>query len=153
MRARLDDDVDQSFGWRATEWDLQGVPIRIEIGPRDIADNAAVLYRRDTRDKTTVTLDAVVDECAPADRRVQADMLDAATDRRDALISDCTTLDAGARGRADRCRPRAVGCGRRLGRRDLAAGGVTVRCLQRDDGTLPDTDDDAGALAYVARAY
>jgi prolyl-tRNA synthetase len=39
------------------------------------------------------------------------------------------------------------------GEETLASGGVTVRCLQREDGTLPDTDDDAGALAYVARAY
>ena len=54
VRAALDDDVDQSFGWRATEWDLQGVPIRVEVGPREIADDAAVLYRRDTREKTTV---------------------------------------------------------------------------------------------------
>src|SRR6476661_1528015 len=49
---RLGDGVDQGFGWRATEWDLQGVPIRVEIGPRDVVDDAAVLYRRDTREKT-----------------------------------------------------------------------------------------------------
>jgi prolyl-tRNA synthetase len=35
----------------------------------------------------------------------------------------------------------------------LATGGLTVRCLQRSDGSLPETDDDSGALAYVARAY
>lgn len=39
------------------------------------------------------------------------------------------------------------------GEEDLAAGGLTVRCLQRADGTLPETDDDAEALALVARAY
>ena len=54
LRVRLDDDVDESFGWRATEWDLQGVPIRVEIGPRDLAERAAVLYRRDTRDEERV---------------------------------------------------------------------------------------------------
>jgi prolyl-tRNA synthetase len=46
VRVRLDDNVDQGFGWRATEWDLQGVPLRVEIGPRDLTANAAVLYRR-----------------------------------------------------------------------------------------------------------
>ena len=51
VRVRLDDNVAQGFGWRATEWDLQGVPIRVELGPRDLAENAALLYRRDTRDK------------------------------------------------------------------------------------------------------
>lgn len=52
VRTRLDDNVSQGFGWRATEWDLQGVPIRVEIGPRDVAGNAALLYRRDTRVKS-----------------------------------------------------------------------------------------------------
>ena len=51
VRVRLDDNVAQAFGWRATDWDLQGVPIRVELGPRDLAENAALLYRRDTRDK------------------------------------------------------------------------------------------------------
>src|SRR4029434_2719056 len=40
VRARVDNNVDQAFGWRATEWDLQGVPIRVELGPRDLAENA-----------------------------------------------------------------------------------------------------------------
>src|SRR6185437_12573297 len=62
VRVRLDDNVDQGFGWRATEWDLQGVPMRVEIGPRDLAGNAAVLYRRDTREKSAVALGDVVDE-------------------------------------------------------------------------------------------
>ena len=55
VRVRLDANVDSGFGWRATEWDLQGVPIRVELGPRDLAENSAVLYRRDTRDKTKVS--------------------------------------------------------------------------------------------------
>jgi Prolyl-tRNA synthetase len=153
IRARLDDNVDQGFGWRATEWDLQGVPIRIEIGPRDIADNVAVVYRRDTRDKTTVRRDAVVDDVHKLTRDVQAAMLDAATARRDALIADCRTLgevrEAAQTGVA-RVPWGAVGIS---GEESLAEGGLTVRCLQRNDGTLPDTDDDAGATAYVARAY
>ncbi len=153
VRARLDDDVDQGFGWRATEWDLQGVPIRIEIGPRDIADGAAVVYRRDTRDKTKVALDTVVDDVARLIRRVQDDMLDAATARRDAFISDCTTLDDVrdvARTGVARVPWESVGVS---GEERLAADGVTVRCLQRADGSLPDTDDDARAVAFVARAY
>ena len=93
LRVRLDDDVDQSFGWRATECDLAGVPVRVELGPRDLAENVAVIYRRDTRDKTTAPLGTVVDEVAVMPAQIQADMLVAATARRDAFISDCTTLD------------------------------------------------------------
>ena len=111
VRTTLDDNVEQSFGWRATEWDLQGVPIRVELGPRDLAENAAVLYRRDTRDKARVSIDCVGDEVQLLTGRIQTDMLDAATARRDAFIADCTTVDQFATW-TDGCRPGAVGRGR-----------------------------------------
>jgi prolyl-tRNA synthetase len=153
VRVRLDDNIAQGFGWRATEWDLQGVPIRVELGPRDVAENAAVIYRRDTRDKNAVGVDDVVDEVQRLTVRIQADMLEAATARRDTFISDCTTLDQAREAAQEgvaRLPWELVGTS---GEQDLATGGLTVRCLQLSDGSLPETDDDAGALAYVARAY
>jgi prolyl-tRNA synthetase len=153
VRARLDDNVAQAFGWRATDWDLQGVPIRVELGPRDLTDNAALLYRRDTRDKTKVGLAKVVYEAQQLTREIQHAMFDAATARRDAFIVDCTTLDE-ARDAAQtgvaRLPWEVVGP---AGEQDLATSGLTVRCLQLSDGSLPDTDHDAGVLAYVAKAY
>ena len=153
VRVRLDANVDQAFGWRATDWDLQGVPIRVELGPRDLAENAALLYRRDTRDKTRVGIAEVADEVQQLSGRIQLDMFDAATARRDATISDCATLDE-ARDAAQTGVARVpwelVGT---VGEQDLATSGLTVRCLRRGDGSLPETDHDAGALAYVARAY
>ncbi|MCT7661646.1 proline--tRNA ligase [Mycobacterium deserti] len=153
VRVRLDDDVAAGFGWRATEWDLQGVPIRIELGPRDIERRAAVVYRRDTRDKTTVGLDDVPAEVQRLLGTVQGDMLRAATARRDARIDDCATLDEvreAAQSGVARVPWDEVGV---AGEQELAAAGLTVRCLQHSDGSLPDGDDDAGALAYVAKAY
>ncbi len=153
IRTRLDDNVSQGFGWRATEWDLQGVPIRVEIGPRDVANNAALLYRRDTREKSAVALGSVVDEVRQLAPRIQGEMLAAATARRDAVISDCATLDdAREVAQTGVARVPWVSVGD-AGEADLAAGGLTVRCLQRRDGSLPESDDDAGALAYIARAY
>jgi prolyl-tRNA synthetase len=153
VRTRLDDNVDQGFGRRATDWDLQGVPIRVEIGPRDLADNAAVLYRRDTRDKTKVALATAVDEVQRLARRMQTDMLAAATARRDAFLSDCSTAEQArdvAQTGVARVPWKSIGV---AGEESLAADGVTVRCLQRGDGGLPDGDDDIGAVAYIARAY
>ena len=152
VRTSLDDNVEQSFGWRAPEWDLQGVPIQVEFGPRDLAENAAVLYRRDARDKTRVSIDGVADEAQRLTGRIQMGMLEAATARRDSFIADCTTLDRArdvAQTGVARVPWEMVGPS---GEDDLAASGLTVRCLQRGDGALPDTDD-AGAVAYVARAY
>ena len=128
VRARLDDNVDQGFGWRATEWDLQGVPIRVEIGPRDIAEQRRrPLPARHPRQ----------DQGGAGRRRRRCAAADASTcrptcstrRRHDAMRSsrDCTTLDAGARRRADRCRPRAVGVGRRL-RRRAPRRGAASRC-------------------------
>jgi prolyl-tRNA synthetase len=153
VRVSLDDNVAQAFGWRATEWDLQGVPIRVELGPRDLAENVAMLYRRDTRDKKKVGIETVVDEAQRLTGRIQMDMFEAATARRDATISDCTTLDQArdvAQTGVARLPWELVGTS---GEQDLATGGLTVRCLRLGDGSLPETDDDAGALAYVARAY
>ncbi|MDQ1581947.1 MAG: prolyl-tRNA synthetase, partial [Microbacteriaceae bacterium] len=153
VRVSIDGNVAQAFGWRATEWDLQGVPIRVELGPRDLAENTALLYRRDTRDKNKVAIDNVVDAAQRLTGRIQADMFEAATVRRDAAVSDCTTLDD-ARDAAQtgvaRLPWESVGTS---GESELATSGLTVRCLQLSDGSLPQTDDDAGALAYVARAY
>jgi prolyl-tRNA synthetase len=153
VRVSLDDNVGQAFGWRATDWDLQGVPIRVELGPRDLAEHAALLYRRDTRDKNKTGIDNVVDEVQRLTSRIQTDMFDAATARRDIAISDCTTLDQArdvAQTGVARLPWELVGAS---GEQDLATSGLTVRCLQLGDGSLPETDHDAGVLAYVARAY
>jgi prolyl-tRNA synthetase len=100
-----------------------------------------------------VGIAAIVDEAQQLTSQIQVDMFNAATARRDAFITDCTTLD--------RARDAAQTGVARLpwelvgpaGEQDLATSGLTVRCLQLGDGSLPDTDHDAGALAYVARAY
>ena len=64
LKARLEDafrvklDVsDNSPGWKFAEYEMRGVPLRLEIGPKDIANNQCVLVRRDTREKTFVPLD------------------------------------------------------------------------------------------------
>jgi prolyl-tRNA synthetase len=153
VRVRLDDDVAAGFGWRATEWDLQGVPIRIELGPRDVEQQAAPVYRRDTREKNTVPFAAVASEVQRLVTRIQEAMLAAATERRDARITDCATLDEAreaAQTGVARVPWELIGV---AGEEELAAAGLTVRCLQCDDGSLPESDDDADALAYIARAY
>ena len=56
------DDSDQSPGWKFSEYEMKGVPLRIEIGPRDIADNKCVIVRRDNREKAFVSIDDIVSE-------------------------------------------------------------------------------------------
>jgi prolyl-tRNA synthetase len=71
-------------GAKYYEWELRGVPVRIEFGPRDLDANQCVLVRRDTREKTTVSLDSIAEDAADLLDRLQQDMLVAARDRREA---------------------------------------------------------------------
>ncbi len=56
------DDSDKSPGWKFAEYEMKGVPLRIELGPKDIENNQAVLVRRDTREKKVVSLDNIAQE-------------------------------------------------------------------------------------------
>ncbi|MEH7515877.1 proline--tRNA ligase, partial [Gottfriedia acidiceleris] len=53
------DTSDKMPGWKFNEYEMKGIPVRVEIGPKDIEKNQAVLVRRDTREKTIVSLDAL----------------------------------------------------------------------------------------------
>ena len=59
VRVRLDDKVDVSFGRRATNWELKGIPLRIEVGPRDLKEGEVTLVRRDNGEKRQVAVAAV----------------------------------------------------------------------------------------------
>ena len=56
IRVKLDDS-DNSPGWKFSEYEMKGVPLRVEIGPRDIAENKCVIVRRDNREKSFISLD------------------------------------------------------------------------------------------------
>ena len=61
LRAKLDD-TDKSPGWKFSEQEMRGIPVRVEMGPRDIEANQAILVRRDTREKITVSLDTLAEK-------------------------------------------------------------------------------------------
>jgi Prolyl-tRNA synthetase len=71
-------------GAKYYEWELRGIPLRLEIGPRDLAANQGVLVRRDTREKRPVSLSILGEEVSDTLSRMQRDMLAAAMDRREA---------------------------------------------------------------------
>jgi len=83
------DDSDKSPGWKFSEYEMKGIPIRMEIGPRDIENNQAVLVRRDTREKLVVSLDNIKDDIQRILADMQADML-----TRARAIRENNTCDA-----------------------------------------------------------
>jgi prolyl-tRNA synthetase len=83
LRVHLDAREGVKPGAKYYEWELRGIPIRMELGPRDVAKNQAVLVRRDTREKRPVSLDTVGEDVNDLLMKIQEDMLIAARDRRE----------------------------------------------------------------------
>ena len=72
------DDSDKSPGWKFSEQEMRGIPMRIEIGPKDIEAGQAVLVRRDTGEKTVVALDEIETKVGELLDSIQNDMLERA---------------------------------------------------------------------------
>jgi prolyl-tRNA synthetase len=153
VRAVVDDRTDLSLGRRATDWELKGVPVRLELGPRDLAQGAVTLVERVGSTKTPVPLSEAVGAVTEALDRQQIRLLDEATALRDSRTTEVTSLEDAAQAAATgwaRIPWAVVGD---EGEAVLAEQGVTVRCLVRADGSLPDSDAEPDLVAVVARAY
>lgn len=81
-RVKLDDS-DKMPGWKFSEYEMKGVPLRLEIGPKDIEKNQCVLVRRDTREKIFVSLDELEVKVAGLLNQLQSDLLEKARTMRD----------------------------------------------------------------------
>jgi len=92
LRVKLDDS-DKSPGWKFSEYEMKGVPIRLEIGPRDIANNQGVLVRRDTREKIIISLNNVKEEAEKLLAVIQAEMLKRARELRETHTYDAATFE------------------------------------------------------------
>lgn len=74
-RVELDEREEFTPGWKFSEYEMRGVPLRIEIGPRDIQKNQAVLVRRDTMNKISLDLDSVIKEIPEILNSIQSNLL------------------------------------------------------------------------------
>lgn len=154
LRVRLDDRTEQGFGRRATEWELKGVPVRVEVGPRDLARGEYTLVRRDTRQKSSITAESATTAISLLLNDIQADMFTAAADKCAKRTVDTTSMEEAVEACATGFArlPWAV-LGER-GEQQLNQRAVTVRCLQTSTGDLPGpeaSDDDL--VAIVGRSY
>lgn len=92
FRVKLDDS-DNSPGWKFSEYEMKGVPVRIELGPRDIEANQCVLVSRITREKTVVSLDNLVEEVGKKLEEVRLEMMERAKENKAAKTFNCKTID------------------------------------------------------------
>jgi prolyl-tRNA synthetase len=84
LRVHLDNREGIKPGAKYYEWELRGIPLRLEFGPRDLDANQCVLVRRDNRVKRTVTLDSIGEDVADLLSMIQTDMRVEAYERREA---------------------------------------------------------------------
>ena len=87
------DDSDNSPGWKFSEYEMKGVPVRIEIGPRDIENNQCVLVTRHNNEKTVVSLDNLEQEVQTKLQEVHDGLYKKALENREKKTYSCTTLD------------------------------------------------------------
>ncbi|MCE5342480.1 MAG: proline--tRNA ligase [Eubacteriales bacterium] len=93
FRVKLDDRDTVSPGFKFNDWELKGVPVRLEIGPRDIENGVATVFRRDTCEKTTMAFTSLVADLAPLMEDIQKGLFTQAETFRDSHITEVTTME------------------------------------------------------------
>ena len=152
VRVQLDARADVSMGRRATDWELKGIPVRLEVGPRDLADGVATLVRRITagegaRSRFRSTASSPRSSTSSTVSRPRC-----SPKRRNGGVAHRRRHHARrrARGRGHRLGPHPWDTVGADGEAELAQASVSVRCLHRADGSLPESDDERGLIAVVA---
>jgi len=92
VRVKLDDS-DNSPGWKFSQWEMKGVPLRLELGPKDIEKNQCVLVRRDTREKIFVSLDELETRIPELLEQLAKDLYAKARENRENRTWAATTFD------------------------------------------------------------
>ena len=153
------DDTDNSAGWKFAEYEMKGVPLRLEIGPKDIEKNQCVIVRRDSGEKIFVSLDELDTKIPELLEAVRDGLYNKAIERRAAMTFDAKDL-AELKDIADN-KPgfiRAMWCGDRECEDKLKEeAGVTSRCIPFEQENLSDVcvccGKPAKHMLYWGKAY
>lgn len=158
FRVRVDDS-DQSPGWKFSQYEMKGVPLRLEIGPKDMEKNQCVLVRRTDREKVFVPLDHLEDAVAQQLEKVREEMYEKALQNREGKTYEAKTLDE-IKEIAD-SNPgfiKAMWCGDPACEEKLKdVAGVSSRCIpfghEHEQGTCVCCGKPADKLVYWGKAY
>ncbi|MDE1871753.1 MAG: proline--tRNA ligase [Candidatus Micrarchaeota archaeon] len=159
FRAMLDKRDGYTPGWKFNEWELRGVPLRIEIGPRDIDGRQVVIARRDTSEKTTVKEEDLIRKARSELRSIQKALFSSARKRLRKGITSVKSYDGFKRAlEARKGFIRANWCGsdecERLIKEET---GATCRLIRLENektfGKCVHCGKEAVNVAYFAKAY
>ncbi|MGI6690786.1 MAG: proline--tRNA ligase [Christensenellales bacterium] len=157
IRVRLDERDHVSPGWKFNEWELKGVPLRLEIGPRDVEQGVATYMRRDTLEKGTIPLDQLADTVAELLCSIQETMLQQAEAFKKARTADVHNMEEMAQ-QVSGGYARAMWCGSRACEdRIREETGGSSRNMPFDQtpfaGTCVCCGEPADKVMYFAKAY
>lgn len=93
IRVKYDDSDNQRPGWKFAEYELKGVPVRIAVGPRDLENNQVEIARRDTKEKTTVSMDGITETVSQLLLDIQSNLFNRAKKYRDEHITKVDNWD------------------------------------------------------------
>ena len=93
IRVKYDDSDNQRPGWKFAEYELKGVPVRIAIGARDLENNQVEIARRDTKEKTTVSMDGLTNAVSGLLEEIQTNLFERSKKYRDEHITKVDTWD------------------------------------------------------------
>jgi prolyl-tRNA synthetase len=147
---RADGRTDIGLGRRLTDWELTGVPVRIEVGPRDLANHQVTVVRRDDSPRDLVSADLAAAAAAAAVEGVQAALYEQAAAMQARRTRDVPSAIEAAHVGFARLPWKACG---EAGERVLNAAGISIRCITTPEGTVPDSLDAEDLVAIAARAY
>ena len=153
------DDSDKSPGWKFSEQEMRGIPIRVEIGPKDIAANKCVICRRDTREKIEVSLDELESKVDEVLKTMQKEMLERARAHREAHTYVATNFDEFVKTFEEKSGfVKAMWCGEQACEDTIKEKlAVTSRCMPFEQEQLSDVcvccGKPAKKMVYWGKAY
>lgn len=158
-RVKLDDS-DNSAGWKFAEYEMKGVPLRLELGPKDMENNQCVFVRRDNREKIVVSLDELETRIPELLKAVHDGLYEKALERREEMTYSVTSMEEMIE--TANQKPgfiKAMWCGELACEEQLKAdAGVSSRCMPFRQEVLGDNTcvccgKPAKAMVYWGKAY
>jgi prolyl-tRNA synthetase len=154
------DASDKKPGWKFNEYEMKGIPLRLEVGPKDIEKNQVVLVRRDTGEKIIVSIDRLEKEITDILQEIQANLLNKAKEHREANTHRAINFEEFKQltGKTKTGFIKAMWCGERECEDKIKEEtGATSRCMPFEQEDISNDcvccGNKASKLVYWAKAY
>ena len=157
LRVKFDDRDNVTPGWKFNEWELKGVPVRVEIGPRDLAEGKVMSVRRDTFEKAPLDIEGLEGEIKAMLDAIQTNMFEIARAFRDAHTADVHNMEELGR-QVDGGYAKAMWCGEQACEDEIKDRfSASSRCMPFDQTPIGETcvccGKPAKKVIYFAKAY